>query len=69
MPNQRSLAVGLGLFVATAVVGCNNEETKPIEPTAAITPGMDKMKGEMMENFKKQSPGAKKALATPKPAP
>lgn len=57
MPYRR-LATGLvGAILACVLLGCDSEESKPVGEPVEITPGMERMKEEMLKNYKAKTPG------------
>jgi hypothetical protein len=67
MPGLKSRVAGWVLFPASFLAcGCGGgEPAKPVGAPVEITPGMEKMKEEMIQAFKTKSLG--KALAKPAP--
>jgi len=56
---------GLGLALVLVLSGCSDEHPPVTTDSSKLTPGMEKMKEEMIKNFQTKSLG-KKAPATPK---
>lgn len=70
MPNLRRRVVGLiSIALTCTMLGCGDggEVAKPVGAPVEISPGMEKMKEEMIQSFKTKSLG--KTTGTTKRAP